>query len=119
MIKADIKVLDHADIEGRTALMWAAGKGANDVIMGLRRLRSGNARLVLGTSLVWVLLFLSTKDYWCHLCSTLNQPHDTAAVGNLPARKTLFENIGEGFENVQRGEYQTLKYYWLYGFHQI
>ena len=77
--------------------------------MGLRRLRSGNARLVLGTSLVWVLLFLSTKNYWCHLCSTLTaqSAHDTAAaVGNLPARKTLFENIGEGFENVQRGEYQ-------------
>jgi len=73
--------------------------------MGLRRLRSGNARLVLGTSLVWVLLFLSTKNYWCHLCSSLTaqSAHETAAaVGNLPARKTLFENIGEGFENVQR-----------------
>ena len=39
MIKADIKVLDHADIEGRTALMWAAGKGANDVIMALLQLK--------------------------------------------------------------------------------
>lgn len=40
MIAADIKVLDHADIEGRTALMWAAGKGANDVIIALLQLRS-------------------------------------------------------------------------------
>ena len=70
--------------------------------MGLRRLRSGNARLVLGTSAVWVLIFLTTKDLWC---SPPSLPVDEAAVGNQPARKTLFENIGEGFENVQRGEY--------------
>lgn len=32
MLHHDSNVLEQADIEGRTALMWAAGKGANDVI---------------------------------------------------------------------------------------
>ena len=32
MIRHDPNTLEQADIDGRTALMWAAGKGANGVI---------------------------------------------------------------------------------------
>ena len=75
--------------------------------MGLtRRLRSGSARLVLGTSACWLLMFVATRHLWCDLNSlTSLEEAEARAEGNLPARKTLFENIGEGFENVQRGEW--------------
>ena len=32
MIQHDSNIVEQADIEGRTVLMWAAGKGANGVI---------------------------------------------------------------------------------------
>jgi len=38
MIKHNSSVLEQADIEGRSALMWAAGKGANSVIKTLLKL---------------------------------------------------------------------------------
>ena len=40
MIRHDPHILEQADIEGRTALMWAAGKGANGVIQLLLGLSS-------------------------------------------------------------------------------
>lgn len=42
MIAHDPTVIEQADIEGRNALMWAAGKGANDVIRVLLGIRSQN-----------------------------------------------------------------------------
>ncbi|CAK8671687.1 uncharacterized protein LOC143465350 isoform X2 [Clavelina lepadiformis] len=42
MMKHDASILDQSDIEGRNALMWAAGKGANDVIQMLFNLGNLN-----------------------------------------------------------------------------
>ena len=76
--------------------------------MGLtRRLRSSSARLVLGTSACWLLVFVTTRHLWCDSFANLQHAERSGPEGNLPARKTLFENIGEGFENVQRGEWNN------------
>lgn len=40
MIKHDLNILEQADIEGRSGLMWAAGKGATDVIQTLLALNN-------------------------------------------------------------------------------
>ena len=66
--------------------------------MILRGRRSGSLRVVLGTSIVWLVIFWSTRDHWCHQNQLLNEE------GNLPAKKSILENINEGINNVHRGE---------------
>ena len=77
--------------------------------MILRGRRSGSLRVILGTSAFWLVIWWSSRDYFCSqgLSSgssqrgARDQPDDE---GNLPAKKTLLENIGDGINNVQRGE---------------
>lgn len=40
MIKHDASVVEHTDIDGRNALMWACGKGTNKVVQALLELKN-------------------------------------------------------------------------------
>ena len=79
--------------------------------MILRGRRSGSLRVILGTSAFWLVIWWSSRDYFCSqgLSSSSSSQHGAREQrdqdeGNLPAKKTLLENIGDGINNVQRGE---------------
>ena len=76
--------------------------------MILRGRRSGSLRVILGTSAFWLVIWWSSRDYFCSQGLSSSSQNDARVQrdeeGNLPAKKTLLENIGDGINNVQRGE---------------
>merc|ERR1712131_380790 len=77
-----------------------------DQLMILRGRRSGSLRVILGTSAFWLVIWWSSRDYFCSQGLSSSSQNDARVQrdeeGNLPAKKTLLENIGDGINNVQR-----------------
>ena len=84
MIRHDPNILEQADIDGRTALMWAAGKGANGVIqllLGLnnqeKETQNGSGMLYITTLREYVPAYQSKSDlllyslYYAEKCNEL------------------------------------------------
>merc|ERR1711920_653469 len=79
-----------------------------DQLMILRGRRSGSLRVILGTSAFWLVIWWSSRDYFCSQVSLGSPPRaareqsNDDVEGNLPARKNIIESIGDGINNVQR-----------------
>nr|CAB3256533.1 inversin-like [Phallusia mammillata] len=81
MIEHDVNILEQADIEGRSALMWAAGKGATDVIQTLLALQNPSANLEKKFT-DETLEFLKTTSKAVHENSKLKQAVDINRTDN-------------------------------------